>query len=86
MPKCEFFNRSDFHDFYTIKYLWVDDFGGKMIFYIFRGSCALKFFTCMLSLILRRIFLVEFGPNNFFLELLRPYVSDNSNCLNFLLF
>jgi len=25
--KCEIFDRSDFHDFYTIKPFWVGDFG-----------------------------------------------------------
>ncbi len=27
--KCEIFDRSDFHDFYTIKPVWVGDFGAK---------------------------------------------------------
>ncbi len=27
MPKCEIFDRSDFHDFYPIKSLWEGDFG-----------------------------------------------------------
>jgi hypothetical protein len=27
LPKCEIFNRSDFHDFYPIKPPWVGDFG-----------------------------------------------------------
>jgi hypothetical protein len=30
VPKCEIFNRSDIHDFYTIKPFWVGDFGAKM--------------------------------------------------------
>jgi hypothetical protein len=25
VPKCEIFDRSDFHDFYTIKPFWVGD-------------------------------------------------------------
>jgi hypothetical protein len=28
----------------------------------------------------------EFGQNKFFIKLLRPFVSVNSNCLKFLLF
>ncbi len=45
VPKCEIFDRSDFHDFYTIKLIF---------FLIFRGSFwAAKFLTRMLSLILR---------------------------------
>jgi hypothetical protein len=32
VPKCEIFNRSDFHDFYTIKSLWEGEFGVKIIF------------------------------------------------------
>jgi hypothetical protein len=30
VPKCEIFDRSDFHDFYTIKPFWVVDFGAKI--------------------------------------------------------
>jgi hypothetical protein len=30
VPKCEIFNRSDFHDFYSIKPFWVGDFGAKI--------------------------------------------------------
>ncbi len=30
VPKCEIFNRSDFHDFYSIKSFWVGDFGAKI--------------------------------------------------------
>ena len=29
VPKCEIFDRSDFHEFYTIKLFWVGDFGVK---------------------------------------------------------
>ncbi len=59
VPKCEIFDRSDFHDFYTIKTLWEGDFGVKINVFkkIFRGSFgAAKFLTRMLSLILRRDF------------------------------
>jgi hypothetical protein len=59
VPKCDIFDRSDFHDFYTIKSLWEGNFGvniKKMIF-IFRGSFgAAKFLMHILSLILRRDF------------------------------
>jgi hypothetical protein len=30
VPKCEIFDRSDFHDFYPIKSLWEGDFGVKI--------------------------------------------------------
>ncbi len=30
VPKCEIFDRSDFHDFYAIKSLWEGDFGVKI--------------------------------------------------------
>ena len=30
VPKCEIFDRSDFHDFYPIKSLWKGDFGVKI--------------------------------------------------------
>ncbi len=30
VPKCEIFDHSDFHNFYTIKPFWVDDFGAKI--------------------------------------------------------
>jgi hypothetical protein len=30
VPKCEIFDRSDFHDFYAIKPFWVGDFGAKI--------------------------------------------------------
>jgi hypothetical protein len=68
VPKCEIFNRSDFHDFYTIKSLWEGDFGVKIKCKKFRGSFgAAKFLTRMLSLILRRDFF-EFGQKKFFFE------------------
>jgi hypothetical protein len=31
VPKCKIFDRSDFHDFYTIKSFWVSDFGAKIL-------------------------------------------------------
>jgi hypothetical protein len=31
VPKCEIFDRSDFHDFYSIKPFWVGDFGAKIL-------------------------------------------------------
>ncbi len=37
VPKCEIFDRSDFHDFYTIKPFWVADFGAKIL------TCYLNF-------------------------------------------
>ncbi len=30
VPKCEIFDRSDFHDFYPIKSLWEGDFAVKI--------------------------------------------------------
>jgi hypothetical protein len=30
VPKCEIFDRSDFHDFCTKKPFWVGDFGAKI--------------------------------------------------------
>jgi hypothetical protein len=30
VPKCEIFDRSDFQDFYTIKPMWIGDFGAKI--------------------------------------------------------
>ncbi len=33
VPKCEIFDRSDFHYFYTIKPFWIDDFGVKILTY-----------------------------------------------------
>ncbi len=70
MPKCEIFNRSDFHDFYTIKSLWEGDFGVNNIFiYLFRGSfAALKFYTCMLSLIFMEDFFFCLGKIFFLLS------------------
>ncbi len=68
MPKCEIFDRSDFHDFYSIKSLWEGDFGVKIkcLKKKFRGSlAAAKFLTRLLSLILRRDFF-EFGQKKFF--------------------
>jgi hypothetical protein len=40
VPKCEIFDRSDFHDFYTIKPFWVSDFGVKILtcYFNFWGS------------------------------------------------
>jgi hypothetical protein len=56
VPKWEFLDCSDFHDFYTIKALQEGDFGVKIKnkIKIFRGSFgATKFLMHMLSLILR---------------------------------
>ncbi len=30
VPKCEIFDGSDYHDFYTIQPFWGDDFGAKI--------------------------------------------------------
>jgi hypothetical protein len=30
VPKCEIFDRSDFHVFFSIKPFWVGDFGAKI--------------------------------------------------------
>ncbi len=35
VPKCEIFDGSDFHYFYTIKPFWVDDFVIKILTYYF---------------------------------------------------
>ncbi len=35
VPKCEIFDRSDFHDFYTIKSSWVGDLVVKILTYKF---------------------------------------------------
>jgi hypothetical protein len=56
LPKCEIFDRSDFHVFYTIKSLREADFGVKIKknLKIFRSLFgAAKFLTRKLSLILR---------------------------------
>jgi hypothetical protein len=31
VPKCEIFDRSDLHDFYTMKPFWVADFEAKIL-------------------------------------------------------
>jgi hypothetical protein len=42
VPKCEIFDSSIFHYFYTIKPFWIDDFGVKILTYFFKfwGSQA----------------------------------------------
>jgi hypothetical protein len=40
VPKCEIFDRSDFHYFYTIKPFWVDDFVVKILTYYFNFGRA----------------------------------------------
>jgi hypothetical protein len=40
MPKCEIFDRSDFHYIYTIKPFWVDDFVVKILTYYFKFEGA----------------------------------------------
>jgi hypothetical protein len=42
VPKCEIFDRSDFHYFYTIKPFWVGDFVVKILtcYFNFWGSQA----------------------------------------------
>ncbi len=37
MPKCEIFDCSDFHYFYTIKPFWVDDFVVKILTFFGRA-------------------------------------------------
>ncbi len=62
VPKCEIFDHSDFHDFYTIKPFWVGGFGLKYKTCYFNfwgtrhhlisaahGECAHQFLTRMLS-------------------------------------
>ncbi len=44
VPKCEIFDRSDFHYFYTIKPFWVDDFVVKIL------TCYFKFWGSQASL------------------------------------
>ncbi len=65
MHRCEIFDRSCFHDFYTTKSLWRGDSGVKIkknVVVTFRGSSgAAKFLMRMLSLILKRFF---FGLGN----------------------
>ncbi len=48
VPKCEIFDSSDFHYFYTIKPFWIDDFGVKILTYFFKfwGSQASFSFLC----------------------------------------
>ncbi len=48
VPKCEIFDRSDFHYFYNIKPFWIDDFGVKILTYFFKfwGSRASFSFLC----------------------------------------
>ncbi len=50
MPKCDIFDRSDFHDFYTLKSHREGDFGVK-IFFNFRAYLGPRNFLRMLSLI-----------------------------------
>ncbi len=40
VPKCEIFDRSDFHDLYTTKPFWVGDFGAniKTCYFGFGGA------------------------------------------------
>ncbi len=55
MPKCEIFDGSDFHDFYTIKVCMGEGatLGLKLVFFLLLGALfeAAKFLTRMLSLI-----------------------------------
>jgi hypothetical protein len=48
VPKCEIFDRSYFHYFYTIKPFWIDDYGVKILTYFFKfwGSQASFSFLC----------------------------------------
>ncbi len=44
VPKCEIFDRSDFHYFYTIKPFWVDDFVVIIFTYYFNfWGCQASF-------------------------------------------
>jgi hypothetical protein len=52
LPKCEIFNRSDFHDFYTIKPFWVGDFVAKIyceLFTLIFGGARDQFLTRTLN-------------------------------------
>ncbi len=48
VPKWEIFDRSDFHDFYTIKPLWVGDFGVqyKLVTLNFGAQASFNFCFC----------------------------------------
>jgi hypothetical protein len=81
VPKCEIFDRSDFHYFYTIKSVLEGDFRVKIkkFLQIFSGLFgAAKFVMRMLSLILRRIYF-SLGKKFFIVKLLRPFVGVNSD-------
>ncbi len=54
VPKCEIFDRSDFHDFYPIKSLWEGDFGVKI-----------KCFKNILGLIWGREISYAYAQSNF---------------------
>jgi hypothetical protein len=88
LPKCEIFDRSDFHYFYTLKSLLEGDFRVKIKkLQIFRGSFgAAKFLTRMLNLILGLFFCLVWAKKNFLVKLLRPFFVVNSDILKFSLF
>ncbi len=64
VPKCEIFDRLDFHDFYTIKSLWAGDLNKKYL----KGPYAYA------QPDFKDNFFLEFGKKSIFL-LLRPFVS-----------
>jgi hypothetical protein len=66
VPKCENFHRTDFFDFFTIKYLWVGDFRAKIKnkkILIFRGSFGGFFFeNFVLAQAVLTVFLAQAQP------------------------
>jgi hypothetical protein len=88
VPKCEIFDSSDFHDFYTIKSLWEEDFGIAINFFLFRGSFgiwSLEIPDAYAQSNFNEYFFLVW-QKQIFMKLVRPFVSVNRDFLNFSLF
>ncbi len=90
VPKCEIFDRSDFHDFYPMKSLWEGDFGVKIkcfkqnIQWLIWGR---KIPYAYAQSNFKEGFCLSLDKINFFGgKLLRPYVGVYSDFLKFSLF
>jgi hypothetical protein len=62
VPKCENFDGSDFHDFYTMKHFWVGNFGEKIktCYFNFWGSQPSSFNCwCVCSLLTLSVHIIS---------------------------
>ncbi len=89
VPKCEIFDRSDFHNFYTIKSLWEGDFGVNIIIFFWGGGGLIwgqEIPYAYAQSNFKEGFFCVWAKKNLFRDALRPFVGVNNDFLKFSMF